>query len=115
AAEKKYGYSDGWASPDWMDECRAKLIEHLGKGDPRDVAAYCAFLWHHGESTAPAAQGDALTRDQQHALREGLETAASDSYFGARPQIDSNDRRKVFTAGFQHGWVAAQAKEGALP
>ena len=21
AAEKKYGYSDGWLSPDWMDEC----------------------------------------------------------------------------------------------
>lgn len=52
AAEKKYGYSDGWADPGWMDECRTRLIEHLGKGDPRDVAAYCAFLWHHGESTA---------------------------------------------------------------
>lgn len=52
AAEKKYGYSDGWASPDWMDECRLCLREHLFKGDPRDVAAYCAFLWHHGESTA---------------------------------------------------------------
>ncbi|MDQ0068316.1 hypothetical protein J2W34_000090 [Variovorax boronicumulans] len=56
AAEKKYGYSDGWLSPDWMDECRTKLQEHIAKGDPRDVAAYCAFLWHHGESTAsPAA------------------------------------------------------------
>jgi hypothetical protein len=52
AAEKKYGYSDGWSWPDWMDECRAKLAEHTAKGDPRDVAAYCAFLWHHGESTA---------------------------------------------------------------
>lgn len=51
AAEVKYGYSDGWMSPDWMDECRAKLMEHISKGDPRDVAAYCAFLWHHGEST----------------------------------------------------------------
>lgn len=51
AAEAKYGYSDGWMSPDWMDECRAKLLEHIAKGDPRDVAAYCAFLWHHGEST----------------------------------------------------------------
>lgn len=51
-AEKKYGYSDGWRSPDWMDECRAHLMEHVHKGDPRDVAAYCAFLWHHGESTA---------------------------------------------------------------
>lgn len=51
-AEQKYGYSDGWRSPDWMDECRAHLMEHIAKGDPRDVAAYCAFLWHHGESTA---------------------------------------------------------------
>jgi hypothetical protein len=51
-AERKYGYSDGWSSPDWMDECRAKLMEHVAKGDPRDVAAYCAFLWHHDERTA---------------------------------------------------------------
>lgn len=47
AAEKKYGYSNKWAEPGWMDECRAKLIEHVHKGDPRDVAAYCAFLWFH--------------------------------------------------------------------
>ena len=52
AAEKKYGYSDGWMAADWMGECRLKLREHLLKGDPRDVAAYCAFLWHHDESTA---------------------------------------------------------------
>lgn len=52
AAEVKYGYSDGWRSPEWMDECRAKLLEHVAKGDPRDVAAYCAFLWHHNASTA---------------------------------------------------------------
>lgn len=53
-AEKKYGYSDGWRSPDWMDECRTNLMEHIAKGDPRDVAAYCAFLWYHDESTAKA-------------------------------------------------------------
>lgn len=50
-AEKKYGYTDGWAKPDWMDECRTKLREHVEKGDPLDVAAYCAFLWWHGERT----------------------------------------------------------------
>ncbi len=54
AAEQKYGYSDGWAQPEWMDECRAALVEHVRKGDPRDVAAFCAFLWHHGERTALA-------------------------------------------------------------
>lgn len=51
AAEKKYGYSDGWEADDWMDECRAKLLHHIEKGDPRDVAAYCAFLWHHKQPT----------------------------------------------------------------
>lgn len=60
-AEKKYGYSDGWRSPDWMDECRQHLREHIDKGDPRDVAAYCAFLWHHGERTAEPKDGVAPT------------------------------------------------------
>lgn len=54
-AENKYGYSDGWRNAEWMDECRKKLMQHIEKGDPRDVAAYCAFLWHHGESTAGTA------------------------------------------------------------
>jgi hypothetical protein len=53
AVELKHGYSNGWKDPNWMDECRQKLIEHLAKGDPRDVAAYCAFLWHHCQSTSP--------------------------------------------------------------
>ena len=25
AAEEKYGYSDGWATDDWMGECRKEL------------------------------------------------------------------------------------------
>jgi hypothetical protein len=45
-----------WESLDWMDECRRQLVEHIAKGDPRDVANYCAFLWHHGESTTPAGE-----------------------------------------------------------
>ena len=51
AAEKKYGYSDGWRFPDWEQECRAHFLAHIGKGDPRDVAAYCAFMWKHGWPT----------------------------------------------------------------
>ncbi|KAF6596661.1 DUF551 domain-containing protein [Cronobacter sp. EKM101R] len=47
-AEQKYGYSNGWMSPDWYNECLQSLWEHIEKGDPRDVAAYCAFMWHHG-------------------------------------------------------------------
>ena len=64
-AEKKYGYTDGWRTDDWEAECRARLLEHLQKGDPRDVAIYAAFMWARGWSTAfPAAtapHSDALT------------------------------------------------------
>lgn len=61
AAEIKYGYGDSWATPDaedWPDPlCYERLMEHLAKGDPRDVAIYCAFLWHHGLSTARCLDG----------------------------------------------------------
>lgn len=73
-AEVKYGYSDGWRSPDWMDECRANLIGHIAKGDPRDVAAYCAFLWHHGESTAKA---EPTTTDMVQATAQRLTELAN--------------------------------------
>lgn len=64
-AEQKYGYSDGWLSPDWQAECQRHLAEHVAKGDPRDVAAYAAFCWHHGWSTAspPQHQGLAALRE----------------------------------------------------
>ncbi|GAB2959162.1 hypothetical protein GCM10027048_28070 [Hymenobacter coalescens] len=56
AAREKYGYhADDWLQTDWEDECRQGLLNHIAKGDPRDVAAYCAFMWHHGWSTAGSA------------------------------------------------------------
>ena len=59
AAEKKYGFSDGWTDRAAVDAMREDLWNHLDKGDPRDVAAYCAFLWHHGASTKlPLAQAE---------------------------------------------------------
>lgn len=51
-AEARYGYTDGWMRTDWIDECRAELGRHVRKGDPLDVAAYAAFLWHHRASTS---------------------------------------------------------------
>ncbi|MFP3652252.1 MULTISPECIES: DUF551 domain-containing protein [Burkholderia] len=76
AAQRKYGYSDDWMRDDWADECRVELMRHVHKGDPRDVAAYCAFLWHHDESTAPA-QGAAVLTDDQRADLLKLEAAAT--------------------------------------
>lgn len=70
AAQRKYGYASAWTDPTWMDECRAKLIEHVGKGDPRDVAAYCAFLWHHGERTELTDVPPASSEDRVVTLAE---------------------------------------------
>jgi hypothetical protein len=50
-AEQKYGYSDGWADPNWKADCQCNLLAHVAKGDPLDVAAYCAFMWKHGWPT----------------------------------------------------------------
>jgi len=51
-AEQKYGYDDGWMDEDWMRECADQLVEHVAKGDPLDVAAYAAFMWHHKWKTS---------------------------------------------------------------
>jgi hypothetical protein len=86
-AEKKYGYSDAWQSPNWMDECRAQLMRHIEKGDPRDVAAYCAFLWHHGESTATHAAPRALTDEYKRGFEAGYVKGQNDSYETADPLV----------------------------
>lgn len=50
-AQHKNGRADDWISPEWEQECRTELMRHIEKGDPLDVAAYCAFMFHHGWST----------------------------------------------------------------
>lgn len=51
-AEDKYGYGDDWMADDWADDCRIRLGQHIEKGDPLDVAAFCAFMWYHDWSTS---------------------------------------------------------------
>jgi len=51
SAQRKYGYGNSWLADDWQEKCREELQRHVAKGDPRDVAAYCAFMWHHDWST----------------------------------------------------------------
>ena len=57
-SELKYGWSDGWKESDWQDKCLADFHHHISKGDPRDVAAYCAFMWHHEWPTRPTPAAD---------------------------------------------------------
>ncbi|MDS7912976.1 ead/Ea22-like family protein [Klebsiella pasteurii] len=53
-AQLKYGYDADWKHDGWPSQCQAHFHQHIAKGDPRDVAAYCAFMWWHGWSTKPA-------------------------------------------------------------
>jgi hypothetical protein len=56
-AREKYGHDDeAWTANDWAESCQLQFLWHQNKGDPRDVAAYCAFMWHHGWSTPAAIQ-----------------------------------------------------------
>lgn len=52
SAEEKYGYTDGWRDDEWTkEECMEDFLNHVDKGDPRDVAIYCAFMWARGWDT----------------------------------------------------------------
>lgn len=50
-AERKHRFLDNWRRHGWRADCLADFQEHISKGDPIDVAAYCAFMWHHGWGT----------------------------------------------------------------
>ncbi|MGX9623936.1 hypothetical protein ACWYAI_19760 [Klebsiella quasipneumoniae] len=52
-AQLKYGYDTDWKQDGWPSQCQEHFHQHIAKGDPRDVAAYCAFMWWHGWSTKP--------------------------------------------------------------
>jgi hypothetical protein len=93
AAERKYGYSDDWLKGGWQDELIEKLLGHVEKGDPRDVAAYCAFAWHHGWSispqglsirrAAPEAPSDAVVERVARAIADAFQKAARTDYGAA--------------------------------
>ncbi|WP_151742792.1 MULTISPECIES: hypothetical protein [unclassified Acinetobacter] len=59
-AQEKYGFNDDWKNPDWEAKCRVDLYRHLNKGDPIDVANYCAFMLFHKWSTSFANSAYAL-------------------------------------------------------
>lgn len=82
-----------------------------------------AFAFHsmlaaaptHPAAPADSVQEDAarLTTEQEYAIRQGHEIAASEAYFGARSKLDTNRNHNIFTAGFERGWDAARKQGGA--
>lgn len=52
AAEEKHGWKDEWTRiGEQREKFIAELQRHVQKGDPRDVAIYCAIAQHYGWST----------------------------------------------------------------
>lgn len=50
----------GWQEHGLHQHLSDLLRDHVHKGDPRDVANFCCFLWNRGEAIAPAAAPGAL-------------------------------------------------------
>lgn len=48
--KKREGWS-GWSHTDFGPDCRAKMLKHIVKGDPVDVANFAMFLWNLDEPT----------------------------------------------------------------
>jgi len=56
----------GWQDPAWpVESIGDNLRKHVEKGDPRDVANYCMFLFERGERIPQAAQGAMLAAAPQ--------------------------------------------------
>ena len=72
-AQLKYGYDTDWKQDGWPSQCQAHFHQHIAKGDPRDVAAYCAFMWWHGWSTKPAEVLEARTVKLPQRLQPGAD------------------------------------------
>lgn len=70
-AQLRYGYSNGWKNGGWCSKCMTEMMQHIEKGDPRDVAAYCAFMWFHQWKTwIPAPSTPAAVPDLSGVISE---------------------------------------------
>lgn len=74
AKQRAKGYG-GWDTPEFTQQRLSDMLrEHVDKGDPVDVANFCAFLAARGEGiaqAAPAAQWDAEDAARYRCIRRG--------------------------------------------
>lgn len=106
AAEQKHGWQGAWRKSDWQDQVAGELLRHVGKGDPLDVAAYCAFAWHHGWPVSTHGVGDAL---EILALINALraDEGASVEILCDNPDFNGQPDRAIVVVG---DWTDYQAK-----
>ncbi len=97
-------------------ELSAMLREHVDKGDPRDVANFCAFLWNLGASiTAPAPADERAAfltwwcADVPENMREGWVDGVDECLRHGQ----ANDRLAGAWEGFQYGVMFARASSAS--
>jgi len=74
-AQKRNQGRDGWQDRAWSPEqISLALREHVGKGDPLDVANYCMFLAARNEPIATAPAPQALTPEHIEATHQSAAT-----------------------------------------
>ncbi|HDS7793376.1 TPA: DUF551 domain-containing protein [Raoultella ornithinolytica] len=99
---------------DWYDDCLQSLWEHIEKGDPRDVAAYCAFMWYHGWVTTD------YDRNVQNACRAAMLAAAPQPQNAPQniPEIIPGwipvSERMPETDGNYWGWWSESKRQGPV-
>ena len=93
-AQLKYGYDADWKQDGWPSQCQADFQQHIAKGDPMDVAAYCAFMWYHGWETEPA---PVSLPDEQHSERFNWTLGQWDEHVGGH--YHGNDPANYYEFG----------------
>ena len=91
-SEIKHGWTANWMRQDWRDELASELLRHVRKGDPIDVAAYCAFAWFHGWSVAPTSPTARITEEFCQVIREMVGVATGED---ADPEFDREAMKLV--------------------
>lgn len=94
-AQLKYGYDADWKQDGWHTQCLAHFHQHIAKGDPRDVAAYCAFMWYHGWKSGPV-------------VPEEITSASAPEIFEIAAEAERLGLRGSY-ASYAVGWNACRA------
>lgn len=98
-AQLKYGYDADWKKDNWSTQCLSHFHQHIAKGDPRDVAAYCAFMWYHGWKTESVSGPVVPEEITSASAPEIFEIAAEAERLGLRGSY----------ASYAVGWNACRA------
>ena len=105
----------------YQPECHQNIMEarwrdrEASRSDNSTMIAY-AKACTEPLYTRPAQQAkpQPLSDEQDRALCEAHCDAASDEYFKARPQLDSDVNRRIFYAGHRKAWINWQAAHGIV-